>query len=66
LFSSFSLEKTPTSVYICTDTNAKTYHSSYSCRGIGSCKGDIKGVSLEQAIKMGRKSCKTCFEKEIE
>jgi len=66
LFSSFSSVKTSSGVYICTDSNAKTYHSSYSCKGFGSCKGDIKGISMEQAIKMGRKSCKICFEKEIE
>lgn len=61
LLCSFKLGDSSQSVYICSDSSAKVYHSSYTCRGMESCKGDVMGVSLEKAEKMGKKKCKICF-----
>jgi hypothetical protein len=47
-------------VYICTGTSSKKYHADSKCRGLGGCKGSIKAISKEEAIKMGRTPCGIC------
>lgn len=47
-------------VYICTGTNAKTYHVSRTCKALNTCKSEIKQIKMAEAIKMGRHLCKTC------
>ena len=49
-----------TKVYICTGSSATTYHMSKSCRGLSSCKGSIKEVTVEEATAMKRRPCKIC------
>ena len=61
LLSSFSLESSPSTVYICTGPKAKVYHSSSTCRGMNRCSGEVVGVSLAKAKKMGRRECKICW-----
>lgn len=47
-------------VYICTGNSSKKYHADSKCRGLGGCKGSIKAISKEEAIKMGRTPCGIC------
>jgi len=61
LLSSFSLESSPYTVYICTGPKAKVYHSVSTCRGLNRCSGEVVGVSLAKAKKMGRRECKICW-----
>jgi hypothetical protein len=61
LFSSFALENSSTTVYICTGPKAKLYHSSSTCRGMNRCSGEVVGVNLAKAEKMGRRECKICW-----
>jgi len=57
---SFSLAKEKKCVVVCTGNYAYAYHSSNSCRGLNRCKGAIETISLDEAIKMGRKPCGIC------
>lgn len=50
-----------TTVYVCTGGYATKYHSSYDCRGLSNCKGDVVSMSESDAIKKGRSRCKICF-----
>lgn len=49
------------SVYICTGQYAKAYHKNKNCRGLGNCRGDIKQVSIEETMRMGRIPCESCY-----
>ena len=49
-----------TKVYICTGTSATAYHASKTCRGLSSCKGSIKEITIDEAKAMKRKPCKIC------
>jgi len=44
-------------VYICNSTTAKKYHYKENCRGLSSCKKEIKEISLETAKELGRTLC---------
>jgi hypothetical protein len=63
LFSSFK----PTSVqkidyvYICQGPYSKVYHKSQDCRGLSNCSTKILKVTIEEAVKMGRRPCKIEF-----
>lgn len=46
-----------TEVFICDSKTAKKYHYDENCRGLGSCKHDIKRVKLSEAEKTGRTLC---------
>lgn len=61
-FGDFShhLSTNDNTVYICTGNSSKKYHANSKCRGLGGCKGSIKAISKEEAIKMGRTPCKIC------
>ena len=48
-------------VYICTGPQSKRYHLTSNCRGLGSCSGEIKRVTVTQAQQLGRTPCKWCF-----
>ena len=61
LLSSFTLDNSSSSVYICNGPKAKVYHSINNCRGLNRCSGDIVSVSLAKAKKMGRRECKICW-----
>lgn len=45
-------------VYICQGPYSKVYHKSNECRGLSHCSTKIVKVSLEEAVKMGRRPCK--------
>lgn len=45
-----------TYVYICDSKGATKYHYRKNCRGLSSCKHDIVKVTLDQAVKKGKKS----------
>ena len=47
-------------VYICTGKAAKSYHLSQRCDALKSCKGEVKQISMAEAIKKGRHLCKYC------
>lgn len=50
-------------VYICTGSYATAYHKTKDCVS-GSCKAEIKEVTLKEAQSMGRKPCKKCYKNE--
>ena len=45
-------------VYICEGKYSKVYHKSNDCRGLSNCSTKIYKVTLEEAVKMGRRPCK--------
>jgi hypothetical protein len=61
LFSSFTLENSSSTVYICTGPKAKVYHSVSTCRGLNRCSGNVVSVTLAKAEKLGRRECKICW-----
>ena len=44
-------------VYVCDSQSATKYHLTKECRGLGSCKHEIKKVSVESAKKSGYTHC---------
>ena len=49
-------------VWICTGSSAYAYHSRRNCSGLNSCKGSIRQVTLDEAVKKyHRKPCKKCW-----
>lgn len=57
---SFSTQSS-SKVYICTGPQSKRYHKTANCRGLGSCSGEIKAVTVEYARKIGRTPCGWCY-----
>lgn len=47
-------------VYVCTGY-AKRYHCDEGCRGLGSCKGEIRLVPISAAKKQGKTPCGYCY-----
>jgi hypothetical protein len=45
-------------VYLCEGPYSKVYHKSQDCRGLSNCSTKIYKVTLEEAVKMGRRPCK--------
>lgn len=52
-------------VWVCLGTSSHAFHASYSCKGIKSCKGKKKQISLEEAYSMGRTPCHFCCDEDI-
>ena len=50
--------KEPVYVYLCEGPYSKVYHASDHCRGLSNCSTKIYKVTLEEAVKMGRRPCK--------
>ena len=50
--------KEPVYVYLCEGPASKVYHASPDCRGLSRCSTKIYKVTLEEAVKMGRRPCK--------
>lgn len=48
-------------VYYCTGSNAKKYHSSSHCRGLRKCSYRIVKCSKSEARKKGFRPCKICY-----
>jgi hypothetical protein len=47
-------------VYVCTGPSSRCYHSKRRCKGLENCSGTIRAVSIDEAIKWGRRPCKFC------
>jgi hypothetical protein len=45
-------------VYLCEGPYSKVYHKASDCRGLSNCSTKIYKVTLEEAVKMGRRPCK--------
>ncbi|HEX9514135.1 MAG TPA: hypothetical protein VF939_26770 [Puia sp.] len=63
LFTSFAPRDTTTAaqteyVYLCEGPYSKVYHKAADCRGLSNCSTKIYKVTLEEAVKMGRRPCK--------
>jgi hypothetical protein len=56
-----SEQKKETKVYICTGKYAKRYHRYSDCKGLGSCKGEIRLVPISTAKKQGKTPCGYCY-----
>ena len=50
-----------TTVYICTGPQSKRFHKTSHCRGLNSCSGEIKAISISRAREKGRTPCKWCY-----
>lgn len=48
-------------VYICYSKTAKVYHSTSYCSGLNRCTHEIKKITKQGAIDLGRRSCKICY-----
>lgn len=48
-------------VFICSGSTSKRYHSDPDCRGLSNCTGEIEEVSEEEAEDMGRTPCQICY-----
>ena len=53
-------------VWICTGSAAKRFHSSDSCPGVNSCTKEVKGVTRGEAEKKRRTACNICYRLESE
>jgi len=45
-------------VYVCEGPRSVVYHRSENCNGLSRCSTKIYKVTLEEAVKMGRRPCK--------
>ena len=50
-------------VYVCTGGSSKRYHCTIKCKGLESCKGDIRKVDQRIAEGKGRTPCRWCYDK---
>ncbi len=50
-----------TIVYVCSGGNSAKYHKTNTCRGLSSCKGTKKSMTLAEAKKTKKNKCKLCF-----
>ena len=53
-------------VWICTGSNSKRFHSSDSCAGVSSCTKEVRPVTREEAEKRRRSFCHLCFRDSID
>ena len=47
-------------VLICKSSEAYAYHN-YRCSGLARCKHEIVQVSIDEAQRLGYRSCKICY-----
>lgn len=59
----YSSESQGSKVYVCTGTRSQCYHRVETCRGLESCRGEIRLVTLKAAQSLGRRECKMCYKK---
>ncbi|MCG9879580.1 MAG: thermonuclease family protein [Bacteroidia bacterium] len=50
----------PGNVYICKSNSSKTYHNKM-CQGLSKCSKGTRQISLQEAIRMGKRSCGYCY-----
>jgi len=49
-------------VIICTGQYSHAYHrTDGDCKGMRACKGDLKTITKDEAIKEGYHACKFCY-----
>lgn len=51
----------PNNVFICTGKYSKRYHKERDCKGLYSCKGEIKEIDKESAEKENKSPCSYCY-----
>ncbi len=51
-------------VYVCTGAYATRYHKTKDCRGLNNCRGQVRAISLTQAMKDGRTPCEICYRRQ--
>ena len=56
-----NVESSDTVVWICTGPKSECYHKHFGCRGLNSCSGEIKKVTISTAQQMHRRQCKICY-----
>ena len=47
-------------VYVCSGSSAKRYHSVENCKGLSRCRGGVFEFSVEEAEEMGKSPCRMC------
>ncbi len=50
-----------TLVWICTGRDSQCYHRIEDCRGLSSCSGNLRQVSLKTAQTIDRRECRICY-----
>lgn len=60
-----SREAAASDVWVCMGTSSHAFHASYSCKGMKSCKGEKKKMSLNEAYSIGRTPCHFCCDEHI-
>ena len=48
-------------VFICKGPMSKVYHKSARCKGLSSCSTVVYEIGLDEAKRLGRRSCKIEF-----
>ena len=48
-------------VYICTGPYSRAYHKTSNCIGLDNCSRDIKELTENEAIDLGRHKCRFCY-----
>ena len=48
-------------VYVCISKGSVAYHSNRNCSGLSHCKSEIKGMSIDDAMKLGKRECHICY-----
>lgn len=56
------LPEKDSTVYICTGSSSKCFHSSPDCKGLNNCNDSIKAIKVSKASK-NRRKCKICFKR---
>lgn len=51
-------QKKEKKVFICKTVKSKRYHYKKNCRGLSSCKAEIKETTVKKAKRFGRTICK--------
>jgi hypothetical protein len=57
-FTSLAAGKKIDYVYLCEGPYSKVYHKSETCKGLSNCSTRIHKVTMEEAVKMGRRPCR--------
>ena len=48
-------------VYVCVSNTSVAYHSNRNCTGLSRCTHEIKAMSIDDAVKMGKRQCHICY-----
>lgn len=56
-----SVSASSETVYVCSGSSSKMYHGKRDCRGLQSCDGTVKRMSVSEARKGGKTACNICL-----